>query len=498
MEVMRLTTMRRATVMISAAALGPVLITSACAMAVASPVTDGWGIAITVPGTAAINTGAAAGVGSISCASPGDCSAVGTYATPPGDYHGEVFVVSQVRGRWHKAIELPGLAALDNRRDASSGSVSCSSPGNCGTGGAYRDGHGHLQAYVASQVRGTWGKAIEVPGTATLNVGGFATTGAVSCPSPGDCAAGGSYSSHSFRKQAFVVSEAHGTWGKAIEVPGTATLNTHHNATVDSISCSSPGNCTAVGTYETNEPSVQTFVVSEVNGTWGEAQEAPGTAALDSGGDALAAGLSCTSPGDCTAIGTYDEPNGLQLPFVISQVNGTWDIATQIPGMTAFNKFGAGYGYSVSCTSPGNCVAGGSEGADNGYDVGGGGQPFVVTQTNGTWGDAQLVPGMKGQLNSGADGAASAVSCASQGNCVAAGYYGIGKPGQKVYNLEVFVADEVKGTWGKAIEIPGTAGLNSSHWAGIGALSCAAPGVCVVGGSYTGSDGGQAFVDSRT
>jgi hypothetical protein len=54
----------------------------------------------------------------------------------------------------------------------------------------------------------TWGKAEEVPGTATLNKGENAVTNSVSCPSAGNCTAGGSYTDGSFHTQAFVVNES--------------------------------------------------------------------------------------------------------------------------------------------------------------------------------------------------------------------------------------------------------------------------------------------------
>ena len=38
-----------------------------------------------------------------------------------------------------------------------------------------------------------------------------------------------------------------GTWGKAKEVPGTATLNTGGGAWIISLSCASAGNCSAGG-----------------------------------------------------------------------------------------------------------------------------------------------------------------------------------------------------------------------------------------------------------
>lgn len=53
-----------------------------------------------------------------------------------------------------------------------------------------------------------------------------------------------------------------GTWGTAGEVPGTATLNTGGNAAIDSLSCASTGNCSAGGTYTDLADGLQAFVVS--------------------------------------------------------------------------------------------------------------------------------------------------------------------------------------------------------------------------------------------
>jgi hypothetical protein len=94
-----------------------------------------------------------------------------------------------------------------------------------------------------------WGTAREVPGTAALNAGGNAAVDSVSCTSAGNCSAGGSYKDSSGHQQAFVVSQINGTWGKAKEVPGTSALNQGRNAGVSSVSCASAGNCSAGGSY---------------------------------------------------------------------------------------------------------------------------------------------------------------------------------------------------------------------------------------------------------
>ena len=109
---------------------------------------------------------------------------------------------------------------------------------------------------------GTWGKAEEIPGLATLDSGGNARVNSVSCGPAGNCGAGGFYTDSSARVHAFVISQVNGKWGKAKEAPGTATLNTGGNAVIYSVSCAPAGNCTAGGVYADRFGHLQGFVVS--------------------------------------------------------------------------------------------------------------------------------------------------------------------------------------------------------------------------------------------
>src|SRR5712691_1717106 len=81
---------------------------------------------------------------------------------------------------WGAAQEMPGSAALNQGGDAQVNSVSCSSPGNCSAGGFYTDSAGGDQAFAASEVKGTWRAPIEVPGTAALNKYAYAWINSVS------------------------------------------------------------------------------------------------------------------------------------------------------------------------------------------------------------------------------------------------------------------------------------------------------------------------------
>src|SRR6266487_4683701 len=208
-------------------------------------------------------------------------------------------------GIWRKAIELPGSGALNQGGDARAFSVSCASAGNCAAVGSYTDGSGHQQAFVVSERDGHWRKAIEVPGSGALNKGGLALAVSVSCPSAGNCAAVGDYLDGSGHLQAFVVSERDGHWRKAIEVPGSGALNQGSSAQALSVSCTSAGNCAAVGCYLDGSGHRQAFVVSERDGHWRKAIEVPGSGALNKGGEAQALSVSCTSAGNCAAVGSY-------------------------------------------------------------------------------------------------------------------------------------------------------------------------------------------------
>ena len=67
---------------------------------------------------------------------------------------------------------------------------------------------------------------------------------------------------------------------------------------INSLSCASAGNSAAGGSYEDSSGHTQAFVVDETAGTWGNAEEVPGTASLNAGGDAAVASVSCGSAGN--------------------------------------------------------------------------------------------------------------------------------------------------------------------------------------------------------
>ena len=167
-----------------------------------------WGRAIAVPGLAALNTGRNADVLSVSCAAPGSCAAGGYYQG-----HGKHgFVAVEGNGRWRRAVEVPGLKALGTGGSQVS-VVSCAAPGYCAAGGYYGNHSKNPyevitgRGFVASERGGRWHRAVQVPGLGALNTGGNAEVRSVSCASRGYCAAVGYYTDSGGHRQGFVAVE---------------------------------------------------------------------------------------------------------------------------------------------------------------------------------------------------------------------------------------------------------------------------------------------------
>jgi hypothetical protein len=434
-------------------------------------VSGSWNRAIEVPGMSALDAQGGADLSSVSCASAGNCAAGGYYRSRVGGRQG--FLVSEKNGRWSKAIEVPGLAALNTRGNAGVISVSCAAAGSCAAGGTYLDGHRHRQGFLVNEKNGRWGRAIEVPGLGALNKDGKAGVISVSCASAGNCVAAGYYKDGDDLRQASIDVERRGRWGQAFEVPGLAALNAG-DASVGSVSCSSAGNCAVGGYFSDGHGHRLGFVVSEMSGQWGQAIEVPGLGALSDDRNSQVLSMSCTSGGNCAAAGYY-RGHG----FVVSENDGLWGQAVEVPGLAALG--GHASVSSVSCGSAGNCVAGGDYGSP--YQWG-----YVVTEKDGIWGRAIKVPGL-GALTSGRHAAVNSVSCTPAGYCAAGGDY------QVPHGSKGFLISEKNGTWGRAAKVPGLSSLDKAGHAAVNSVSCTQASSCMAGGSYAagGSSGSPLF-----
>jgi hypothetical protein len=267
-----------------------------------------WGTALPVPGLPA--TGFTEQVNSLSCASPGNCAAVGYLVNQVGPAAVQAWVVSEVNGLWHPAKKV--AMALNKAGQGYAQQVSCGSPGNCVAVGYYSPATNQFRAFIEAEKNGAWQPLITVPG-----LGQVAGLYGVSCASAGNCTAGGT-SGNLSASHAIVVTEKNGKWGKPTGVPGMAALDAGHNGYASQFSCVSPGNCAAAGVYSTSNGSLSVWVAGQRGGVWGNAAPVPNLNALNAGHSAAVTELSCATLGSCGMVGYYTDGAMKGQPWVVS------------------------------------------------------------------------------------------------------------------------------------------------------------------------------------
>lgn len=207
----------------------------------------------------------------------------------------QAFLAVESKGRWGKAFEIPGTASLNADGDGDVAAVSCPSAGACAATGTYEASSGAVEVFVVWENKGHWAKATEVRGFGSLNAGDYGEVTAISCAAAGYCTLGGSYLDSSDHRQAFLATEAKGRWGRAQRLPGMSGLNHGGNAGLNALPCASAGNCVAGGSYRpsTSSTHTQAYLAVQKIGHWGNAAEVPGTASLNAGGGAQVTAASC-------------------------------------------------------------------------------------------------------------------------------------------------------------------------------------------------------------
>ncbi|HUD39485.1 MAG TPA: hypothetical protein VMR14_21490 [Streptosporangiaceae bacterium] len=396
----------------------------------------GWGRPRELPGPRAIiGTGL---VTALSCTSRSACTAVGFYEGP---FDTLDFAVTERNGVWGQAVNLPGPLTGAKVVDGGLPVVACGSPGNCVAGDWSYLGK-QTAAFVVAQVNGVWGKARDVPGVPD----------AISCPAAGDCAA---------VLGRDVVSEKNGAWGKAIPVPGLAALSHGEPIDSESISCPSPGNCGAAGSYYSFALADKAFVVTERHGVWGKVEPVrdPPRTGFNVSQE------SCPAAGNCVAAGYgYSMNSNGDESLVVTQAHGRWGQAEVLPGSA---KHGGGGIDVLACPAVGACAAQGV------FYVGMQSEPFVATEKDGTWHTAQTVAGF-----SPSDAGQWWLGCAAAGRCVLAGDV------RTDNHYQSATAELAGGRWGRAEILPGILTLEGKQGSGIDSVSCPLHTGCTVLGDF--------------
>ncbi|HZD87755.1 MAG TPA: hypothetical protein VE088_07095 [Gaiellaceae bacterium] len=250
----------------------------------------------------------------LSCWAPGNCAAVGVYGDTYGSPQG--WLLTETHGVWAQGVEAR-LPANASTREGSYlypvinlGPVSCAPNGDCTAVGGYVDRRSRQFGMLVSEHAGHWGPARKTPLPANRGPNpqqGNAPEspmGSIACPSAGRCSAVGWYLDKHGNHHGLLLRQRSGRWRpSALALPSGA----HPALGVDlgSLACRSAGNCLAAGFYVYN-PRVnrlRPLLVTERNGRWSKATEAPLPKGAGKNSNGILSSVSCPSARTCVAVG---------------------------------------------------------------------------------------------------------------------------------------------------------------------------------------------------
>jgi hypothetical protein len=364
-----------------------------------------------------------------------------------------------------------------------SGHASTSAPGGAASSPAASSpaASGAVHSSAAAAVPLAWSAArAPLPADATGVSGQFVQLHDVSCTSVGNCVAvGGDRASGAGGEvfQGLVETLSDGTWTPTTLPDVSSKMGF---AVLDAVSCPARGSCVAVG-YVSPGPEAFTPVIETLSGgRWAPVKPSL-PADANTTAPAILTGVECPAVGPCVATGWYNTEGGPHNAYVDTLANGTWTAASvPLPGDAAPEESSSSistYLAAVACPQVGSCIATGQYRDGSGQP-----EPFIDTLSGGSWTAARATLPADATA-AGQTATLSAVTCPAPGACIAAGNYMAG--GQPRYLIET----QSGGTWTAAgLPLPADAAADQK-WSQymstvIGALACQAAGVCVATASY--------------
>jgi hypothetical protein len=198
--------------------------------------------------------------------------------------------------------------------------VSCASAGNCTAVGSYADSSGHSQGLLLTEKSARWATGVEasLPANARRNPGGVLVS--VSCASAGNCTAVGGYNPDSSGySRGLLLTETSGRWATGVEASLPVGAGTPRRVALFSVSCVSAGNCIAVGRSLYSENHVEGLLLTETSRRWATGVEPPLPAnASNTIPSSNLASVSCPSARNCTAVGLYQTTRNVIQGLLVS------------------------------------------------------------------------------------------------------------------------------------------------------------------------------------
>jgi hypothetical protein len=282
----------------------------------------------------AVTTGTDAGgfLTGVACTSSGNCTAVGSYASG-SNTDKQPLVITEVNGTWERGTD-PGLPSdATTSPGAQIYAVSCASAGDCAAVGGYNNSYGE-QGLLLTETDGSW--TTSAISTSGLSPSPDATDPnihlrSVACPAAGACVAVGSYDT-SDGTAGVVATESNGSWDASAPDLSQLGYASDDDLELESVSCVATASCTATGSLSSADATIGVVLRQSSSGAWQPSFQGPppGSAAQPLYYTVLGS-VSCAAQGTCAIAGfaydvTASEPVGVLLGGPVS----SWPYA-QLP-----------------------------------------------------------------------------------------------------------------------------------------------------------------------
>jgi hypothetical protein len=331
-----------------------------------APLAEGWnGTSWSVQSTASVPGATVTGLEGVSCPGANTCQAIGV-EKGAGNYL--PLAEASNGSSWSAPQAPPTLLSQDSIGAEFVTGVSCATPAECEATGSYEgealfsSPSGPLATSVGEPtglVEGwdgtSWGvdpvPTAEPDPLPTLPASLGSGLNGVSCTLPGACMAVGQYTPNTADIDLPLAESWDGYGWTILTVPlpaDTSTTDLAGGATLAAVSCSSATSCVTVGSYETTAQVEVPFAESWNGSVWG-LQSVP----VPAGATVHLSGLSCIAADDCVAVGTQTDGSGTQTALAVQWDGSSWTVepTPAVPNSSSSSLS------SVSCTSATGCQA---------------------------------------------------------------------------------------------------------------------------------------------
>ena len=375
----------------------------------------------------------------VTCVSESDCWAVGYYDN--GAYQ---TLIQHWDGTAWNVVNSPNTSPTQNNLLKG---VTCTSSSDCWAVGSYDNG-GTQQTLIEHWDGIAW-TIVSSPNTSATQ---YNILGGVTCTSASDCWAVGSYDNGG----TYQTLTEH--WnGTAWTIVSSANSSASQNNFLNAVTCTSPSNCWAVGSYNSNFAE-QTLIERWDGSAWTVVTSANTLLTQNN----ILLGVTCASASDCWAVGYYS--GALADQTLVERWNGTsWTVVTSPNSLiTQTNRL-----LNVTCASASECWT-------VGYSNNGSVDQTLIERWNGSAWSIATSPNADAAQNN----TLASVTCASASECWSVGFSHNGS-----------VQQTLIGRWnGTAWTIATSSNANAAQNNTLLGLTCASASDCwAVASYYNGS-----------